>query len=113
MATTQGDLDTSKLPKYAQRAFENYARQVSSLQARIAELENTEDDTGTRARAGSSLVWYSLPKYQTYEFDLEHGSVQVHVRKEHNGVWLAVSASGGLEIVPRATNLIYVRAVRR
>ena len=113
MATTQGEIDTSKLPKYAQRALDNYARQVRTLQARIDALENTEDDTGTRARMGS-LAWYSLPKHQTYEFDLALGSVQVYLREEHDGWWLAISAVNcELECRPRASNLIYVRGAER
>lgn len=113
--TPHGSIDTSKLPQYAQQAIESLRRQVMSLRKRVAELESGDDTTGTRARSGTSLVWYPLPANQQYEFDLDGESgVEVGVRQEHDGLWLAINAvHGRLEVAPRASNLIHVRESQR
>ncbi len=109
---TQEQID--RLPKWAQRELQHLEYEAAGLKRRVAELENGEDDTGTRARAGSSLAWYPLPRHQHYEFDLDgdHNKVQVFVRDEHGERSLEInSVYGALEIQPRSSNLIRVKGV--
>lgn len=104
-----------RLPKWANASLLQMDRDIKSLEAQVEEL-TSHSVTDTKTRSGSSLEWYNLPGGQEYEFALSDedaitaSPIQVQVRKEWDGLWLAINVKhGGLSIQPRSSNLIYVR----